>query len=231
MTRKSQVEKFNARMGKKKADTVVIREAEAKAAQHKASQEGQVEEMTKQVGINTEDVIAVITREGAAPFAKMFTNSAEESMKAVMQSETFRDVIRSVVREVVADEIASAVRGVFRGLNDVVKDAAGEVVEEAISFEVKQHVDELLDDEKKEDEPKRKYSRKGSIDWGDKEFAKNYMFSLLEEAEALGVDITKGKQFKQVGGKFNTAYQKGLPALYDGARGAWKLLLKDYRNR
>lgn len=84
---------------------------------------------------------------------------------------------------------------------------------------------------------KGRATRVKSVDWNDKEAVKLYLFSLLEEAEELGTDLSVGRYFKKLGGRFNTAYQKGLPALFgkttDKKKGnnPWPQLIDMYRNR
>lgn len=77
--RKSQVEKFSARIGKVKMDEQVIREAEAKRAQEVANEE-------------TEEVKAMRV------WAKIWGNSIENTMKNAI-APVLKEMVREVVRE------------------------------------------------------------------------------------------------------------------------------------
>lgn len=246
--RKSQLEKFDAKM--RKAQAIQMQEAEAKAKESIRKQdimEKGRDVMTK-AGGNSEDVFMVIARDAMQTFIKTWNNSMES---------VIRETVRNEVRTMVQEELQAAVKGVFAGINQAmvgmpqmmaeqVQEQVQEEVEERIVGPLSQRVQQELDAAKTgtlsesvqdalETVEKIKRGRTKSVDWSDAEATKEYMFSLLQEAEKMGVDITVGKRFKELGGKFNTAYQRGIPALFGkqdkGSRGTWDILIEMYRNR
>lgn len=244
--RKSQLEKFQARQAKARGVSHAIEEQKAKAAyeeQHKSITERGgdfVEKVTEGV-VKREDVYAVMTREGMSTFMNMWNNSMESVIKETIR-EQVKPMVQDIVRDVIQEELQAAIKGVFSGMtgamiptpqpmNEMVKQTPEEIQEELqrelhgmpLSQRVKL---------KETTEPKKvTRTRRNSVDWSNTENAKMYLFSLLEEAEVMGVDINSGKTFKKIGGKFNTAYQKGLPTVYGGGKGSYAQLLNEYRNR
>lgn len=108
MTRKSQLEKFEARAAKKKADVDAIKKANMKQSANKTTMDKGADMMnTVKPGAKTEDIVAAITHEGMSTFIKMWSNSMENVVK-----ETIRNEVRSIVQE----EIQAAVKGVFTGI-------------------------------------------------------------------------------------------------------------------
>lgn len=252
--RKSQVEKFNKKWGAKEAETQMLREAEAKRSLEKdIMKEG--EKIMAKTTNNTEEVFAVIARSGMETFMKTWNNSMENVIR-----ETVRTEVKSMVQQIVQEEMEAAVKGVFAGVNDAMKDMfAAQMVEQVFrnpsiptgEAEQEQIEEELMQEEEfkfaeaegrvTEEAPRKKREQEGranSLGWSKMtvEQAKSKMFELLEEAEREhGVDITQGKQFKNLKGKFNTAYQTAMPIIYGkkkrGEKGGWEQLIEEYRSQ
>lgn len=239
--RKSQLSKFNAKWSKNQVDQAVLKEKAARKAieENDLCTQGEkvMEEMTKK----SEEVFAVIARSGMEAFIKTWNNSMESVVRETVRAEM--NSMRTMIRE----EMESAMSGMFQGMNEAMANIvngttpAPEPVRGPLSQRVKSqdtdkdliltHVDgnPVLVDNRA---PKMKQRRsRSSVDWNDAESAKTYMFVLLTEAVEQGADITSPRNFKTLGGKFNTAYQKGLPAIFGKGKektGTWGTLIELY---
>src|SRR6185437_13322113 len=109
-TRKSQLEKFDAKWGKQAADTAMLkREAAKKAIELEEDYMAKGEKIMEKVTKGTEEVFAVIARSGMETFIKTWNNSMEN---------VIRETIRTEVRSMIQEEMQAAMKGMFAGMND-----------------------------------------------------------------------------------------------------------------
>lgn len=147
MGRKSQLEKFDARMRKARAVDNQIAEQNAKAAQQNdIMKEG--EKIMKETTGQSNNVFAVIARDSMEGFIKTWNNSMDNVVKTTIrnETETMRNQIQAMIQDeikaMVQSELESAVRGVFAGINEAVTNMAPqapvqpEVAEEPIEFDL-----------------------------------------------------------------------------------------------
>lgn len=207
-SRKSQVEKFNARWGKIKKDENVIREAEAKRALEKKDIMKKGYDVLKSVNPNaeTEDVFAVIARNSIGTFIDTFRNSIREMIREVVSTE-----FKNVVHEVVKSELQSAVTGLIKGLSSiqgiVIEEMENIIQEEAANIS-KSTTIKLPENDDVE-------VKTGKIS---KEQELN---SLIVQAYKDGLDPRIGSKFKKYSSRANGLYQRFMIE-YKGQRGAWK---------
>ena len=234
--RKSQVEKFNRKWGKEHLEAQVLKEAEIKRAQEDIMTKG--EKVMSKMTNNTQEVFAVIARDGMETFMKTWNNSMEN---------VIRETIRNEVKALVQEEIEAAVKGVFAGINDAMKDMFVQQMVKSVMPEANNSSSvpgaDTDGDMRKEvvptEEPKERtdFSKTKSLGWKNMNEAQAHvvLMELMKEAEELhGIDITSSREFKGLGGKFSTAYQKGIPAIFGkGERGKtlgrWEELVKGYK--
>lgn len=233
--RKSQLEKFNAKWSKNEVDQAVIREAAYRKAiednDYRTKGEKVMEELTQK---SSEEVFAVIARSGMEAFMKTWNNSMENVV---------RETIRTEIRAMVQEELQAAMSGMFKGMNEAMM---GMVMSNMATMPevTPEPVEERkprgpLSQRMKAEEPVEEKvrttgrGRAANVDWSDVETVKTYMFSLIQEAIEQDIDVTSQRAFKLLGGKFNTAYQKGMPVIFGkGERGKknnrWEQLIEMY---
>jgi hypothetical protein len=124
--RQSQVEKFNARAAKMKADAEAIRLAALKRSAELDNYEKEGERVMKEAA-PTEEVFAVIARSGMESFMKVWNNSMET---------VIRETVRTEVRSMIQEELQAAMKGMFQGMNEavtgVIKESVMPKVEEEL---------------------------------------------------------------------------------------------------
>lgn len=238
--RKSQLSKFNAKWSKDQVDQAVLKEKAARKAIEENNLCTQGEKVMEEMSKKSEEVFAVIARSGMEAFIKTWNNSMESVVRETVRAEM--NSMRTMIRE----EMESAMSGMFQGMNEAMANIvngttpAPEPVRGPLSQRVKSQTtdDDLILTHVDGNPvlvanptPKMKRGRRGSVDWNDAESTKTYMFILLTEAIEQGADITSPRTFKALGGKFNTAYQKGLPAIFGKGKektGTWGTLVELY---
>lgn len=231
--RKSQVEKFNRKWSKQAQDEQVIRETQAKKEASKTIMD-KGEDVMKKNGGNPEDVFMVIARDSVELFTNMFDVKKDVEQGVAGLSDSIKEMVRNEVRSVVREELEIAVRGVFKGIAQGLgaSNTQGKVEEvqhptpvEPVEFElgVGSSLDELYN----------KYNTSTGVTEDTEEVGimvepNTYELdkdTTLETAIALaemqGVDPTKGKEFKALGGRYSTLYQRFMKE-NKGVRGAWK---------
>jgi hypothetical protein len=194
--RKSQLEKFEARQAKARMDDAVIKQSEI--------EENKIEKragkIVKDVGLSTEDIFAIITRESVGTFVKMWNNSMES---------VIRETIRTEIRKIVQEELAGAYRGIVKGMTDVnsiVEEEMTDVVKDIVASQLEMNVkDEPVEEPKLKDRLHKKMS--------DKE--------IIQIIHSEGLDPTRGSTMvKTVGGRASTIYSKFMNE-HKGENGAW----------
>lgn len=196
----SQLEKFNRRSAKMKADTVVIKEENLK----NSTPEKQGEKIAKQHGLTTEDIFAVITRESMGPFIKMWNNSMETVIR-----ETIRTEIRSVMEDVVQEQLVGAFKGIMKGMTPEIDIDIKEVVKEKVVEFIKEDtVEEAIACPIVTENDKLQIDKTVSVEEA---------IIMLHEA---GIDPTKGNNLKKRGGRWATLYLTFMKA-NKGVKGAW----------
>lgn len=240
--RKSQLSKFNAKWSKDQVDQAVLKEKAARKAieENNLCTQGEkvMEEMTKK----SEEVFAVIARSGMEAFIKTWNNSMESVVRETVRAEM--NSMRTMIRE----EMESAMSGMFQGMNEAMANIVNGTTPAPKPVPVRGPLSQRVKSQDTDKDlilthvdgnpvlvanrvPKMKRGRRGSVDWTSPESAKSYMFVLLTEAVEQGADITSPRNFKTLGGKFNTAYQKGLPAIFGKGKektGTWGTLVELY---
>lgn len=207
--RKSQLEKFNSRVGKMHKDEEVIKKAEIK----NSTVEKQAEKIVSKFGLSTEDIFAIITHESIGGFVKLWNNSMEDVVRKSMRTE-----MKDIVREVIQEEMVSAYKGILRGINDF-KSAVNielepeEVLEDNIvEFELEQKEYKIQSVASVVAEPKV-----NKIIFDKSATAEEIIVKLHQE----GIDPIKGKNMVLQGSKAITLYNTFMRN-HKGERGAWK---------
>ena len=198
MNRKSQVEKFEARLGKIKKDEEVIKESEIR----NNTPEKRAEKIAKNNGISTEDIFAIITRESINPFVKMWNNSMEDVIR-----ETIRNEIKDLVSETIREELISAYKGFIRGMTNI------ETIEKAIKEEVKETVHQTFTSNENITSIVEQNVKSDSSQYGE---LNQYILNFAKEGGNPG----NGKAFKSSSSRANGLYQKFIRH-NKGIKGAW----------
>lgn len=256
--RKTQVEKFNAKVRKAQGIEHSLAESKAKAAMEQKDYMKEGEKVLKQLA-PAEEVFAVIARSGMEAFIKTWNNSMES---------VIRETLRTEVRKMIQEEMEAAVTGMFAGMNQAMESMMGQMmpqatdvifrnptiqkseaaIQEEIAEEWDRHEQYMAGEEIHADSvdtvrkatSRKEYNRGSSLGWAkmNVEQAKTRIFELMDEAaREHGIDIAVGKAFKRLGGKYNTAYQKAIPIIFgvvqegETGRGRWELLVEMYNHR
>lgn len=195
MRRMTQVEKFQAKVGKGKGDEKAIYERQKKET---LSEKGA--KIAHKKGMPSEDIFAIIGRDGMDTFVNMWNNSMETVIK-----ETIREEIQPYIRQVVREELATAFSGIVRGLSG----DAPEVVEEP---EVEEEPT-VIYLEPREEEYKF-YPELRELIW---------------KFKASGGNPLIGKMFKMESSRNNGLYQMFMRK-NKGTRGAWQQFVVETLN-
>lgn len=163
-----------------------------------------------------------------------------EEMKAIVEEEPVMSATEA--REELRREILEELR------EDSEKQAARATKKTADPIAVKSKKEKSKKEKNKKEKRKKEFQGELNLEEGElkpvkrtpwskltKSEARELLFNLMEEAEAMGVDITTPQDFKNLGGRFNTAYQKAIPIIFGAApsgraRGRWKIVLEEYSN-
>ena len=216
MSRKSQLEKFEARRAKARMDENVVAEGEIKASTLQETGK----KVANEYGMSTEDIFMIIARDSVKAFVTMWENSTRNTVQ-----ETIRTEMATMVREAVREEMVAAFTGIVKGImpaqdeivknivKDEIKQATAEVaatVQEQINPIIKQ---QSVTKEKRKPGPKRARTTPA-------QFYEELKYALLEYKEEGG-DPTVGTPFKKSSSRNNGLYQK-FNKLNAGQKGAWK---------
>jgi hypothetical protein len=229
--RKSQLEKFNARMSKMKRDEQVIKQKELE----NSTVEKKAEKIAKQHGVSTEEIFAIITRESISGFVQLWNNSMESTIR-----ETIRGEVREIIREVVQEQMIEAYKGIVKGMTDVesivkeeMKNAAAETIAPPLApYQIKAGLAhdlgqlQVSNPEQYMNEPERekrvgtfKKKRAGRQKIYTQDFEEELREAVLK-GDADGVIVGIGKHFKKSSSRNSTLYQKFLQK-NKGVSGAW----------
>jgi gas vesicle protein len=209
--RKSQLEKFESKMAKKKRDEDAIKQSNVKGN----TLEKRAGKIVKDFDLSTEDIFAIITRDSMGAFAKMWNNSMES---------VIRETIRTEIRQVIREELAAAYRGVIKGMTeDNISDISETIREEVDNFKEEiQYAAYTAAEPKQETEQEEK-----TIKYTVKERDEKELKQLVIEAHYKNdVDPYSGKSFKSSGPRNNTLYQNFMKQ-NRGTKGVWKQFVLD----
>lgn len=134
MGRKSQVEKFNARLSKKKKDEIAINTREYQKRQEDAEKYGAegVDELMKQGSIK--EAAVVFSHEGMKAFANMFGNSVEKSVVNVLSSQmdTITKNLEDKMSAIIEAKMLEMLEGMTEGMKKLSQPQTE--IEKAIKF-------------------------------------------------------------------------------------------------
>lgn len=235
--RKSQLDKFNARMGKAQKDTKVVREAEMKNSTLEKVAE---REMSKQYGMKPEDIFAVFGREHIGAFVQQWNNSIETKIKKSYEPlekevkslreevKMFREENRLLREEIqnIPDMLTEFMMNAMKGMmTGVAQSFEGnypidyEVQEQDIQeepSEMQKASEELVPSELMElpvlDLPRKnsKTDALGKVLWKsimEEGKIKDTLFMMMDVAEQHGYVLESAASFKSIGSDYNGAYQ------------------------
>lgn len=211
MSRKSQLEKFEARVAKAKKDEEVIKQSEIK----ENTLENRAGKIVKNYGLSTEDIFMIITRESSETFVKMWNNSMENVVR-----ETLRTEIKAIVQETIQQELAEAYRGIIKGMTTAAVEKVD--MEKLIKSEL-ENITKFTEEQIEANEITdniHELNTENNIQPENDEFYEELKQALIEQ-HYMGVDVTVAKTFKKSGGRNNTLYQKFVKR-NKGKRGYWK---------
>lgn len=249
MSRKSQVEKFNAKWNKKKQDENVVTEQKARAEKEQKS----VMSQAKSLGVERGEIRIHTSPEkkaGDVVFAADFEAVTSGTFQKIM-SGLSREGVRDSLKEIEDVSYNANLRffnsqlemlykvqeqasydGTIRALHDYnVAQEKGQLraFNEMFNMMTKQEEPDVKDEPKidvkveKHEEPVKEEVVEQYVAYEAKrEFnTDDAIRKCIIKANELGVDVYNGKAMRDFGGSFSTAYQRFLK-MNKGIKGAWK---------
>lgn len=203
LSRKSQLEKFEARMAKAKMDEDVIKKSNI----DNSTLEKTGEKIVKKYGLSTEDIFAIITRDSIGSFIHLWNNSMENVLR-----ETLRTEIRDIVKDVIRDEMMEAYMGIIKGMGSInIKEIIKEETEDFIK-------NDLMTVNREETDSIKKQVRRRSKKMTD---YRPELEAAIIDAKIKGFDPHKGSEFKNINSRNSSLYTYFMKD-NKGIKGAWK---------
>lgn len=227
MSRKSQLEKWDAKWAKQQVDEQVVIEAKMKEGQQNESvwneeiEKGEIKIKTEGkvafvadrdalTSSNLQKFLSGLSREGVKDCLKDIEESSYEANKRFFNSQL--EVIYKVQEQASYDGTIRA----LRDFNNAKENGKMRAFNDVFSNETKGTKQEI---KITENQPQQKED--DIVDIVEQHTENTDLDSIILEAYELGVNVLTGSAMKKFGGKYSTAYQKFMKE-NRGVRGAWR---------